>query len=73
MNIPVEIHFHGIQRSEAIEQRVREKVAKLDKHFERMTSCRVVLEAPSARRAKPKVYRSRSKSGFPAAADRRLS
>jgi len=45
MNAPVEVHFHGIQKSEAIEQRVRDKVAKLEKHFGRMTSCRVVLEA----------------------------
>jgi len=56
MNAPVEVHFHGIQRSEAIEQRVREKVAKLEKHFERMTGCRVVLEATQRTALKPKVY-----------------
>ena len=37
MRTPVEIHFHGIEKSAAIEERVREKMSKLDKHFGRMT------------------------------------
>ena len=65
MNAPVEVHFHGIQRSEAIEQRVREKVAKLEKHFERMTSCRVVLEATQRTALKPKVYCIKIEVGVP--------
>ena len=65
MNAPVEVHFHGIQRSEAIEQRVREKVAKLEKHFERMTSCRVVLEATQRTALKPKVYSIKIEIGVP--------
>jgi putative sigma-54 modulation protein len=65
MNAPVEVHFHGIQRSEAIEQRVREKVAKLEKHFERMTSCRVVLEATQRTALKPKVYCIKIEIGVP--------
>ncbi|HJZ33566.1 MAG TPA: HPF/RaiA family ribosome-associated protein [Hyphomicrobiaceae bacterium] len=56
MNAPVEVHFHGIQKSEAIERRVRDKVAKLEKHCGRMTSCRVVLEASQRNAQKPKVY-----------------
>ncbi|HEU0059338.1 MAG TPA: HPF/RaiA family ribosome-associated protein [Hyphomicrobiaceae bacterium] len=65
MNAPVEVHFHGIQRSEAIEQRVRDKVAKLEKHFERMTSCRVVLEATQRTALKPKVYCIKIEIGVP--------
>jgi len=42
-----EITFHGIEKSEAIENRVLEKVAKLERHFGRMTRCRVVVEAPN--------------------------
>ena len=65
MNTPLEIHFHGIDKSEAVEQRVREKVAKLAKHFERMTRCRVVLEAPHRSPQKPKVYQIKIEIGVP--------
>jgi ribosome-associated translation inhibitor RaiA len=56
MEAPVEIHFHGLERSDAIERRVRAKVSKLAKHFERMTRCRVVVEAPHRNPQRPKVY-----------------
>jgi ribosome-associated translation inhibitor RaiA len=65
MNTPVEIHFHGIEKSEAVEQRVREKVAKLEKHFGRMTRCRVVLEVPHRSPAKPKAYQIKIEMNLP--------
>jgi ribosome-associated translation inhibitor RaiA len=65
MDAPLEIHFHGIEKSEAIEQRVREKVAKLEKHFGRMTRCRVVLEAPHRSPQRPKVYQVKIEIGMP--------
>ena len=62
----VEVHFHGIEKSDAIEQRVREKVAKLQKHFERMTSCRVGIEVPQrSTPQKPKVYQIKIEIGVP--------
>jgi putative sigma-54 modulation protein len=62
----VEVHFHGIEKSDAIEQRVREKVAKLQKHFERMTSCRVGIEVPQrSTPQKPKVYQIKIEVGMP--------
>jgi ribosome-associated translation inhibitor RaiA len=65
MTTPVEIHFHGIEKSDAIEERVREKVAKLAKHFERMTSCRVGIEATQRSAQKPKVYQIKIEVGVP--------
>jgi len=65
MTTPVEIHFHGIEKSEAIEQRVREKVAKLKKLFERMTSCRVGIEVPQRTAQRPKVYQIKIEIGVP--------
>ena len=65
MITPVEIHFHGIDKSQAVEQRVREKVAKLEKHFERMTSCRVVVEVPQRTADRPKVYQIKIEIGVP--------
>jgi ribosome-associated translation inhibitor RaiA len=65
MNAPVEVHFHGIQKSDAVEQRVRDKVAKLEKLSGRMTSCRVVLEATQRSALKPKVYCIKIEIGVP--------
>ena len=65
MLTPVEIHFHGIEKSEAIEDRVRAKVAKLEKHFGRIVRCRVVLEAPHRSPQKPKVYRVKIEISLP--------
>ncbi len=56
MTIPLEIHFHGLDKSDAMENRVREKFTKLQRHFDRMSGCRVVLEAPHRNSAKAKVF-----------------
>ncbi len=56
MTADLDIHFHGIEKSEALEAKVREKFVKLKKHFDRMSSCRVVLEAPQRNAAKAKVF-----------------
>lgn len=61
----VEIHFHGIEKSQAVEDKVRAKVAKLEKHFGRMTRCRVVLEAPHRSPQKPKVYQIKIEIAVP--------
>ena len=65
MTTAVEVRFHGIEKSDAIEQRVREKVAKLQKHFQRMTSCRVGIEAPQRTPQKPKVFQIKIEIGMP--------
>jgi len=44
MQIPVQITFHGVDHSDAVEDRVREKVKKLEQLYDRITSCRVVIE-----------------------------
>ena len=61
----LEVHFHGIEKSEAIEERVREKVAKLRKHFSRMSSCRVAIEVPQRTADKPKVYQIKIEISVP--------
>jgi len=65
MATPIEVHFHGIEKSAAVEQQVREKVAKLKKHFSRMTSCRVAVEVPQRTAEKPKVYQVKIEIGVP--------
>jgi putative sigma-54 modulation protein len=44
MQIPLQISFHGIDKSDAVETRIREKVSKLEQFFDRITGCRVVVE-----------------------------
>ena len=45
MKIPLQITFHGISPSEAVETKIREKVDKLDKFHSDIISCRVAVEA----------------------------
>lgn len=44
MQVPLQITFHGIDHSDAVAQRIREKVAKLEQVCDRITSCRVTVE-----------------------------
>ena len=45
MQNPTQISFHGLDKSDAIEGRIQERVQKLEHFFDRITSCRVVVEA----------------------------
>lgn len=45
MQIPLQIAFHNVDHSDAVEARIREKMAKLEQIHSRITSCRVVVEA----------------------------
>jgi cold shock CspA family protein len=44
MRVPLEISFHGISRSEAIEQLVRNDSAKLEKVCDHLISCRIGIK-----------------------------
>lgn len=64
MTMPVEVHFHGIDRSEAAEAAVQERVARLDKQFGRMTHCRVVIDAPHRHAHKKRAYNVKVEVGM---------
>jgi ribosome-associated translation inhibitor RaiA len=59
MEIPLQITFRNMPPSEAIEKNIREKTAKLDSFYERITSCRVIVEAPHRHHHKGKAYEVR--------------
>lgn len=61
----IEVAFHGIEKSVAVEQSVREKVAKLKKRFSQMTTCRVAVEVPQRTADRPKVYQIKIEMGVP--------
>jgi len=46
MEHPVQITLRDISPSEAVEGYIRERAAKLDAFYDRIMSCRVVVEAP---------------------------
>ena len=59
MRIPVEISFRNMDRSEALAAGIRAKVEKLEEFFDRITSCRVVVEAPHRSHHQGNLYRVR--------------
>lgn len=44
MQVPLEINFHNMDRSEAMEARVQSRVARLEKIADNIIACRVVFE-----------------------------
>lgn len=44
MQIPVQVSFHGVDHSDAVVQRVHEKIAKLEQFCSDIISCRVAVE-----------------------------
>jgi ribosomal subunit interface protein len=56
MKLPLEIVFRNLPPSDAIEARVRERMAKLDNLFPDITSCRVVIEADHRHHYKGNLY-----------------
>jgi ribosome-associated translation inhibitor RaiA len=65
MNTPLEISFKGLEKSRAVEAKVAERVVRLEKHFDRMTHCRVVVSAPNKHAHKGKSYEIKIDIGIP--------
>lgn len=56
MQVPLEIRFHNLDRSDAIEAAVRERAGKLERFAADIVSCRVTIEAPHKHRRQGKLY-----------------
>jgi ribosomal subunit interface protein len=56
MQVPPQITFRDIPPSEAVEARIRERIEKLSRFHDRITSCHVVVEAPHRHQHKGKIY-----------------
>ena len=65
MDVPLEIAFHNLESSAAVETRVRERVAKLEKLFPRLVACRIVVEAPHRQHQKGNIFRVRIEMSVP--------
>ena len=56
MKIPLQITFRNMPHSDAIEAKINEKSGKLDRFFDRVMSCRVVVEESQRRQHQGKLY-----------------
>lgn len=59
MQLPLQISFRDIPPSAAVEARIRERADKLDLYYDRIMSCRVVVEAPHGRHHQGKLFHVR--------------
>ena len=65
MELPLQITFRHMEPSPAVEARVKEQAQKLDRFFDRITSCRVVIEAPHKHHHKGRLYHVAVELGVP--------
>ena len=65
MKLPLEITFRNVARTPEIEERIRAKAAKLDRFYDRITGCRVVVEAPHQHHNKGNVFHVRIEVSVP--------
>jgi ribosome-associated translation inhibitor RaiA len=56
MEAPLNITFHDLDKSEAVEAKIRERVDRLEQRFGRIVSCSVTLASPNRRRRKGNLF-----------------
>jgi ribosomal subunit interface protein len=59
MMLPLQITVRNVSLSEAAEDNIRTRAARLDRYFDRIMSCRVVVEAPHRHHRKGLRYNVR--------------
>lgn len=65
MKLPLEITFRNVVRTPEMEEKIRAKAAKLDRFYDRITGCRVVVEAPHKHHNKGNSYHVRIEVSVP--------
>jgi len=69
METPLQITFHNMDSSAAIETAIRERVAKLEQFYDRITRCRVTFDAPHQHKTHGKRYQVRIDVALPDGAE----
>ena len=59
MQLPVQVTFRNMEPSAAVEAEVRDRVDQLETLFDRITGCRVVVEAPHRHHHKGNLFHVR--------------
>lgn len=68
MQLPLQITFRHMDSSPAVEARIRQKVGELERFFDRIISCRVIVECAHPRRRQGNLFRVRVDLKVPGAA-----
>lgn len=56
MAVSLQLTYHGMDPSAAVEKAVREKVNKLEQFSDQITACHVTVDAPHKHHHKGKIY-----------------
>jgi len=69
METPLQITFHNMDSSPALETEIRDRVAKLEQFYDRITRCRVTFDAPHQHKNHGKHYQLRIDIALPDGAE----
>lgn len=56
MQSPLNLVFRGMEPSPALEARIRDRVARLERFYDRITSCDIAFDAPHRHQHKGNLY-----------------
>lgn len=56
MKVPLQIHFHNLEPSDAVEANVRKRAARLERYCDEIISCRVSIESPHKHHHQGNIY-----------------
>jgi cold shock CspA family protein/ribosome-associated translation inhibitor RaiA len=59
MQVPLEVSYRGVEKSDELEMLIREKMAKLERLNRRITSCAIAVESPQEHQRSGSGYRVR--------------
>jgi ribosome-associated translation inhibitor RaiA len=65
MEHPIQITFRGLEPTEALTQAVEERASKLERFFDKIESCRIIVEAPHHHHHNGNVYHVRVRLAVP--------
>lgn len=65
MEQPVQITFHDVEATDAIKSAIEERVGHLERFYDKIASCRVVIESPHRHQNKGRIYHVKIKMTVP--------
>lgn len=65
MDIPLQITFRDMEGTEGLEREIRKRAGELEKYYQHIIGCRVVMEAPSNHHRNGQYYRVRLEVSVP--------
>lgn len=65
MNIPLQITYRDMDASDGLDSEIRRRATELEKYFDRIIRCRVIVEAPSQHHRTGQDYQVRIELSVP--------